>query len=106
MLNADMALIRNLSSKTDDGEVSCTYTTCPVASSETVTWVDAFADDNNLWIDEFSKAFQKMIESGWEGQLKEVGSDDDDDDDDDRTTVSTTTDTRATEPADVYHVSN
>ena len=74
MLNADMALIRNLSSKTDDGEVSCTYTTCPVANSETVTWVDAFADDNNLWIDEFSKAFQKMIENGWKGQLKEVSS--------------------------------
>ena len=78
MLNADMALIRNLSSKTDDGEVSCNYTTCPVANSETVTWVDAFADDNNLWIDEFSKAFEKMIESGWEGQLKEVDSDDED----------------------------
>ena len=27
--------------------------------------VEAFAGDNNLWIDEFSKAFQKMIESGY-----------------------------------------
>ena len=31
-----------------------------------------FASDNSLWIDEFSKAFEKMIESGWSGQLEEV----------------------------------
>ena len=99
MLNADMALIRNLSSKTDDGEVSCTYTTCPVASSETVTWVDAFADDNNLWIDEFSKAFQKMIESGWEGQLTDIGSDSNKND----STVSTESTT--TQSADLHNVS-
>lgn len=26
-----------------------------------------------MWMDEFSKAFQKMIEHGWEGQLHEIG---------------------------------
>ena len=31
-----------------------------------------FANDNSLWIDEFSKAFEKMIESGWTGQLEDI----------------------------------
>ena len=31
-----------------------------------------FANDNSLWIDEFSKAFEKMIESGWSGQLEDI----------------------------------
>ena len=37
--------------------------------------VTAFASDNNLWIDEFSKAFQKMIGSGYaEGELLNITS--------------------------------
>ena len=37
--------------------------------------VTTFASDNNLWIDEFSKAFQKMIGSGYEdGELLNITS--------------------------------
>ena len=53
-----------------DGKVSCTFDTCTVVNV-TADWVANFAEDNNLWIDEFSKAFQKMIESGWEQQQQD-----------------------------------
>ena len=45
MLNSDMALIRNISDM-ENGQVSCTYATCPVVNSDTADWVRALTKIN------------------------------------------------------------
>jgi len=62
MLNADMALVKDLSGQLNEfGEASCSYQTCSDAS-ETISYVQAFAQDNAYFLNRFSAAYQRMIE--------------------------------------------
>eukprot|EP00091_Calanus_sinicus_P008647 TRINITY_DN207_c0_g1_i12.p1 TRINITY_DN207_c0_g1~~TRINITY_DN207_c0_g1_i12.p1 ORF type:complete len:462 (+),score=130.76 TRINITY_DN207_c0_g1_i12:106-1491(+) len=60
-LNADMAIYKNFSVQ-DSGEPDCTYEECPL--SPTAPDVEEFAQDNSLWIDEFSSIYTKMLAHG------------------------------------------
>jgi hypothetical protein len=62
MLNADMALWKKI--EPSPRISGCTYATCERAT--TAATVQAFATDNALFIHEFSKVFQKLIEHGLE----------------------------------------
>ncbi|XP_067950602.1 putative ascorbate peroxidase [Watersipora subatra] len=73
MLNTDMCLIKDMSSADAEGMVNCDYNSCPTPPGVTDAWVTSFAIDNALWITEFAAAFEKMIESGWTGQLSLPG---------------------------------
>jgi len=64
MLNSDMCLVKDLGTITSEGEVACTYDECPDAPLDVLDWVKAFALDNDLFLVEFGKAFQKMINHG------------------------------------------
>eukprot|EP00092_Neocalanus_flemingeri_P022530 GFUD01024432.1.p1 GENE.GFUD01024432.1~~GFUD01024432.1.p1 ORF type:complete len:422 (+),score=86.93 GFUD01024432.1:153-1268(+) len=67
-LNADMALFKDFDTDSD-GKPSCTYTTCPPAT--TTTDVEEFAASNTVWIQEFSKVYTKMLAHG-SHQLQDV----------------------------------
>lgn len=77
MLNVDMSLIKNLTRVDSSGRVrGCTYSTCKAVDSTTIKtgyWVKQFAADNKLFLQEFGKAFQKMISKGYT-KLKAVDS--------------------------------
>lgn len=75
MLNADMALIMEMTEVTSDGEVTgCTYETCFKVDDDGASWVREFAADNELFLREFGAVFEKMIEHGYssaDGRLVE-----------------------------------
>jgi len=68
MLDSDMCLIKDLGTiDQDNGEVTgCTYSTCPDAEEDVLDWVKEFAVDNELFLEEFGKACQKMISNGYD----------------------------------------
>eukprot|EP00238_Polyblepharides_amylifera_P000501 CAMPEP_0196572712 /NCGR_PEP_ID=MMETSP1081-20130531/2704_1 /TAXON_ID=36882 /ORGANISM="Pyramimonas amylifera, Strain CCMP720" /LENGTH=376 /DNA_ID=CAMNT_0041890119 /DNA_START=187 /DNA_END=1317 /DNA_ORIENTATION=+ len=68
MLNADMALLKDI--KPDPQVSNCAYAEC--GKSPTAGIVETFANDNSLFVREFSSVFQKMIEHGY-SNLKELG---------------------------------
>jgi len=66
MLNADMALIMEMTDVTSDGEVTgCTYDTCSKVEDEGAEWVREFAADNEFFLREFGAVFEKMIQQGY-----------------------------------------
>ncbi|CAH1780376.1 unnamed protein product, partial [Owenia fusiformis] len=61
MLNSDMCLAKNL--QLTGAVAGCTYDNC--ADATTNSKVVEYANDNQLWVDDFAAVFQKMIEHGW-----------------------------------------
>lgn len=76
MLNVDMALVRDVSSHVVDqrtGEVSCalsdqTTSASPVCdiADQTFAQVAAYANDNQLWLEDFRDALTKMLVNGYD----------------------------------------
>lgn len=74
MLNSDMALVLNISDKLDEthgGECPCRYNSCG-ANEVGKVFVEAYADDNQLWLTDFAAAFRKMILTGYDANTLEV----------------------------------
>lgn len=74
MLNADMALVRDLTNylvDTETGEVSCvldsTGGAAPICdlATETLPQVVAYSNDNLLWLEDFRDALTKMMTKGY-----------------------------------------
>lgn len=66
MLNSDMGLVKDMGTITDEGEVTeCDYNTCPEADADVLDWVKQFAVDNDLFLEEFGRAFQTMVSHGY-----------------------------------------
>eukprot|EP00961_Rhodomonas_salina_P141375 1903419-Rhodomonas_salina.1 len=61
MLNPDMALYKDIGTPSAAGVVSCTFDACPAA--DTASIVDDFALDNALWVQEFTGAWNKMVQT-------------------------------------------
>ncbi len=61
MLNADMSLIKDIGNPSELGEVSC-GSTCPESSYSRA--VEEFAVNNDLWLEKFGDAWNKMIMTG------------------------------------------
>ena len=67
MLNADMALIIDVSNMTSEGEViGCVYDTCDPAPGDTRDWAYIYANDNEYFLEQFGYAFTKMINHGYD----------------------------------------
>ena len=67
MLNADMALIIDVSNMTSEGEViGCVYDTCDPAPGDTRDWAHIYANDNEYFLEQFGYAFTKMINHGYD----------------------------------------
>jgi len=64
MLTSDMSLIRDLPIE-ETGQVLCSYDSCPINEIETYDHVVTFANDNQAFINQFSNAFEIMIEHGY-----------------------------------------
>ncbi|CAH1780591.1 unnamed protein product [Owenia fusiformis] len=60
MLNSDMGLLLD-QEPNEDGSVDCDWSVCPFAS--TVDILNEYAFLNNVWIRDFTGAFQKLIEN-------------------------------------------
>ena len=74
MLNSDIALVLNISDKLDGnngGECPCRYHSCG-ANEVGKVWVEAYADDNQLWLTDFGAAFRKMILTGYDASDLEI----------------------------------
>lgn len=71
MLNTDMCLVKDLGNMTSQGQASCSYKSCPDSPKWMLDLVEKFASDNNFFVSEFSKAYQKMISNGYK-KLKSV----------------------------------
>ena len=64
MLNADVALIRDI--QTDrTGRSACQFRECVASPSAGI--VEEYARDGNLWITEFARVWEKMVERGARG---------------------------------------
>ena len=67
MLNADMALIFDISNMTSEGKViGCVYETCQAPPGETRDWSVVYANDNEYFLEQFGYAFTKMVNHGYE----------------------------------------
>jgi len=67
MLNADQSLVMNIDDSVDlsnDGRVGCAPSACGASLVESVAL--EFANDNQLWLDEFAQAFTKLITTGYD----------------------------------------
>ncbi|XP_067927931.1 putative ascorbate peroxidase [Watersipora subatra] len=76
MLNSDVSLLKNLTDVSSGRVRGCKYNTCKTVSpskANTAYWVKKFAKDNSLFLQEFGKAFQKVISHGY-SSLKDVSS--------------------------------
>jgi hypothetical protein len=71
MLNADMALVRDLGTENDldaNGRVQCSFKNnpfprrCPIAS--TLTKAAVYRNDNAAWLNDFKAALKIMLEKG------------------------------------------
>ena len=66
MLNADMALIKEMTGVTGDGQVTgCTYDTCANSEDDVAAWVRVISLDNTQFLQEFGAVFEKMIQHGY-----------------------------------------
>jgi len=60
MLDADMALLKNISTPNATGQVACTYTSCP-ATAQFSGQVTNFARNLGAFLSNFADAFTKML---------------------------------------------
>ena len=66
MLDADMALIFDVSNMTSEGEViGCVYDTCENAPGDVRDWAYIYANDNEYFLEIFVLTFTKMIYHGF-----------------------------------------
>jgi len=73
MLNADMALSKDITVDSDTGKSSCGFVNPPSTptcadAEDTADIVKEFAESNDLWIENFSAVFTKMLAHGTDGQ--------------------------------------
>eukprot|EP00092_Neocalanus_flemingeri_P016714 GFUD01018077.1.p1 GENE.GFUD01018077.1~~GFUD01018077.1.p1 ORF type:complete len:401 (+),score=95.79 GFUD01018077.1:69-1205(+) len=61
MLNADIALIRNIQPNSN-GKSSCQFRDCSLSPSARI--VQEFASDGDTWMREFAKVFERMVAKG------------------------------------------
>ena len=74
MLNADMCFVLDIDDHidADTGEVSCPARSGCGDNGDTIDTVREYAEDNQLWLEDFAGAFDKMIQTGYdEGGLTE-----------------------------------
>lgn len=69
MLNADIALVRNLTNDNmaSDGEVSCAFideNRCPHAA-DSLDFAAEYRLDNELWLNDFSDVLKRMVNAGY-----------------------------------------
>ncbi|CAH1784078.1 unnamed protein product [Owenia fusiformis] len=70
MLNSDMCLVKDITADSD-GRSSCNYFSC--ADSPTFSIVEEYANNNALWVSEYSRAHTIMTSNGYgEGDLASV----------------------------------
>eukprot|EP01084_Bolivina_argentea_P029967 55600_1 len=74
MLNADMSLVIDIDDDVDlddDGIVACAMDDCDESSVKSIA--QEFADDNQLWLNEFAQVFTKLITTGYnENELTQL----------------------------------
>jgi len=63
MLNVDMALFKDIQVD-EEGKSSCTFNTCSLVPEESVEEVVEYAEDNPLWIREFTAVYTKVLAHG------------------------------------------
>ena len=73
MLNADMALSKEITVDSDTGKSSCGFVNPPSTptcadAEDTADIVKEFAESNDLWIENFTAVFTKMLAHGTDGQ--------------------------------------
>eukprot|EP01083_Nonionella_stella_P244452 850784_1 len=67
MLNTDMSLVINIDNNFDEiniGKVNCMFSTCEI-NEETLRMVETYANVNQEWLNDFSRAFEKLIITGY-----------------------------------------
>ncbi|CAH1784079.1 unnamed protein product [Owenia fusiformis] len=79
MLNSDMCLVKDITVDSD-GRSSCNYFSC--ADSPTLSIVEEYANNNALWVSEYSRAHAIMTSNGYNSDdLRIPGTNVDDDSD-------------------------
>ena len=76
-LNSDIALFKDIDDNivdTNNGEVSCTITSC-ADNDDTLGLVQVYSRNNQLWLDDFADVFEKMIQTGYDNlqRLTDIG---------------------------------
>ena len=75
MLNSDMALLKDIDNNLDQdiggGKCPLTYAELP-NNSISAKWVQEYADDNQLWLTHFGKAFRKMLLTGYQYKIENL----------------------------------
>eukprot|EP00486_Rosalina_sp_Unknown_P010576 CAMPEP_0201582266 /NCGR_PEP_ID=MMETSP0190_2-20130828/82715_1 /ASSEMBLY_ACC=CAM_ASM_000263 /TAXON_ID=37353 /ORGANISM="Rosalina sp." /LENGTH=387 /DNA_ID=CAMNT_0048021831 /DNA_START=65 /DNA_END=1225 /DNA_ORIENTATION=+ len=76
MLNTDVGMVLDLECSGPTGECTCTsaMTTCTEKSSDTGArkFVEMYAANNKLWLDDFAAVFQKMVVMGYDLEKDEL----------------------------------
>ncbi len=62
MLNSDMSLYKEIGEVENRGKVSCVYDECPLSSVSSISL--EYAEDNALWIRDFTDVWHKMVQNG------------------------------------------